>query len=138
MLRRSGVQVRLIVGRSVPDPATLPHAPHAPVVPTHLLSQQLDALNEALRSHDQIVAVMTAQQQQQDAQDSGTFEQQLEIIPTHNAVTSSSPAAMNGDVTDAKIEPEVEYFTVELAKGSQGLGITIAGYVGDPESGMKQ
>lgn len=32
-------------------------------------------------------------------------------------------------------EDEVETFVVSLAKNSQGLGITIAGYVGDKNSG---
>lgn len=32
-------------------------------------------------------------------------------------------------------EEEVETFVVSLAKNSQGLGITIAGYVGDKNSG---
>lgn len=32
-------------------------------------------------------------------------------------------------------EEEVETFIVSLAKNSQGLGITIAGYVGDKNSG---
>ena len=31
--------------------------------------------------------------------------------------------------------PEVEYFAVDLPKASQGLGITIAGYVGDQGTG---
>lgn len=34
----------------------------------------------------------------------------------------------NGENPDL---PEVEYFTTELIKDSQGLGITIAGYVGE-------
>ena len=33
-------------------------------------------------------------------------------------------------------ETEVEAFEVELVKDSQGLGITIAGYVGEKSSGM--
>lgn len=34
-------------------------------------------------------------------------------------------------------EEEVEAFDVSLAKNTQGLGITIAGYVGDKSSGEK-
>ncbi len=31
---------------------------------------------------------------------------------------------------------DVEFFEVELVKGTQGLGITIAGYVGEKSAGM--
>ena len=32
-------------------------------------------------------------------------------------------------------ETPVDFFEVELVKGTQGLGITIAGYVGEKSSG---
>ena len=35
------------------------------------------------------------------------------------------------------MQSEVDFFDVELAKGTQGLGITIAGYVGEKTSGRK-
>lgn len=35
------------------------------------------------------------------------------------------------------MEEEVEAFDVSLTKNTQGLGITIAGYVGDKNSGEK-
>ena len=34
------------------------------------------------------------------------------------------------------MQSEVDFFDVELAKGTQGLGITIAGYVGEKTSGI--
>ena len=36
---------------------------------------------------------------------------------------------------DGREEPEVEYFAVDLPKDSHGLGITIAGYVGEEGTG---
>ena len=38
---------------------------------------------------------------------------------------------------DSVMQSEVDFFDVELAKGTQGLGITIAGYVGEKTSGKK-
>ncbi len=35
------------------------------------------------------------------------------------------------------MQSEVDFFDVELAKGTQGLGITIAGYVGEKTSGTQ-
>ena len=37
---------------------------------------------------------------------------------------------------DSVMQSEVDFFDVELAKGTQGLGITIAGYVGEKTSGI--
>lgn len=39
--------------------------------------------------------------------------------------------------TQDQEEEEVEAFDVSLTKNTQGLGITIAGYVGDKNSGEK-
>ena len=36
------------------------------------------------------------------------------------------------------MQSEVDFFDVELAKGTQGLGITIAGYVGEKTSGKSK
>ena len=33
-------------------------------------------------------------------------------------------------------QADVDFFEVELVKGTQGLGITIAGYVGERSSGL--
>ena len=35
-------------------------------------------------------------------------------------------------------ETPVEFFDVELVKGTQGLGITIAGYIGEKSSGKSK
>lgn len=41
------------------------------------------------------------------------------------------------DQEEEEVEEEVEAFDVSLTKNTQGLGITIAGYVGDKNSGEK-
>jgi hypothetical protein len=50
VLRQSGTHVHLIVARGVAEPAD-DFPPHAPVIPTHQLTDHLRQLNEALLLH---------------------------------------------------------------------------------------
>ncbi|XP_052685137.1 multiple PDZ domain protein-like isoform X11 [Crassostrea angulata] len=106
VLRQSGREVRLIVARPVNEPSAYP-TPHAPVVPTHQLDEHLQQIN-ALLHGEQI------NQHMADELAAGMI--QVHMQPGYNDVGADYP--------------EVEYFDVTLMKDSQGLGITIAGYVG--------
>ncbi|XP_065922560.1 multiple PDZ domain protein isoform X9 [Magallana gigas] len=106
VLRQSGREVRLIVARPVNEPSAYP-TPHAPVVPTHQLDEHLQQINALLHGEH-------INQHMADELAAGMI--QVHMQPGYNDVGADYP--------------EVEYFDVTLMKDSQGLGITIAGYVG--------
>ncbi|XP_056019674.1 multiple PDZ domain protein-like isoform X4 [Ostrea edulis] len=105
VLRQSGSEVRLIVARPVNEPSPYP-IPHAPIVPTHQLDEHLQQINALLHGEH--------------------FNQQMAEELAGGMIQVHMPAY--NDV--GPDYPEVEYFDVTLMKDSQGLGITIAGYVG--------
>ncbi|XP_061191832.1 multiple PDZ domain protein-like isoform X3 [Saccostrea echinata] len=105
VLRQSGSEVRLIVARPVNEPSPYP-IPHAPIVPTHQLDEHLQQINALLHGDH-------FSQQMADDLAGGMIQVHM---PPYNDVGTEYP--------------EVEYFDVTLMKDSQGLGITIAGYVG--------
>eukprot|EP00105_Crassostrea_gigas_P032814 XP_011455964.1 PREDICTED: multiple PDZ domain protein isoform X3 [Crassostrea gigas] len=106
VLRQSGREVRLIVARPVNEPSAYP-TPHTPVVPTHQLDEHLQQINALLHGEH-------INQHMADELAAGMI--QVHMQPGYNDVGADYP--------------EVEYFDVTLMKDSQGLGITIAGYVG--------
>ncbi|XP_078318994.1 multiple PDZ domain protein-like isoform X5 [Crassostrea virginica] len=105
VLRQSGREVRLIVARPVNEPSPYP-TPHAPVVPTHQLDEHLQQINAVL--HGEHMG-----QHMPEELAAGMIQVHM---PSYNDVGADYP--------------EVEYFDVNLMKDNQGLGITIAGYVG--------
>ncbi|KAJ8305992.1 hypothetical protein KUTeg_016537 [Tegillarca granosa] len=116
VLRQSGSHVRLIVARPVPEPSPKP-MPQAPVVPTHQLDEHLRQINNLLDSSEEINVNYYTEDQIHLPQ----------IMGIEGMVTVHHPPhfdEMNPEY------PEVEYFDADLLKDNQGLGITIAGYVG--------
>ncbi len=55
----------------------------------------------------------------------------VQLMGSHVGSSTTDPSAAVDAETDPEIDylPEVENFDVQLKKDSQGLGITIAGYV---------
>ncbi|XP_052777212.1 multiple PDZ domain protein-like isoform X9 [Mya arenaria] len=120
VLRQAGSHVRLIVARPINEPSGLP-TPEAPIVPTIQLDEHMEQIVSMLEKRDQMMIEKQSEmnQQQQDMM--------------HN-VELHGPPYRGEDVPPPyrdEVQPEVVYFDVTLGKDShQGLGITIAGYIG--------
>ncbi|XP_013421809.1 multiple PDZ domain protein isoform X2 [Lingula anatina] len=129
VLRQSGSHVRLVVARGVTEPPTAQN-PLAPIVPTHELDEHLQHLYATLlevESHDQLIdyGLMHGHIDPLTGQLTSEYIEQAQV---HEGYEYFIEPPREPEVEE---DPEVEYFEVELSKGSQGLGITIAGYVGD-------
>ncbi|XP_063397098.1 multiple PDZ domain protein-like isoform X6 [Mytilus trossulus] len=117
VLRQSGSQVRLIVARPINEPPTM-QIPHAPIVPTHQLDEHLHQINTLLDTTETIPDMADPHQQQQQFNQGMGMDGIVQVH--HHGFEDMSPEY-----------PEINYFDVELLKDNQnGLGITIAGYVG--------
>ncbi|XP_071131109.1 multiple PDZ domain protein-like isoform X13 [Mytilus edulis] len=117
VLRQSGSQVRLIVARPINEPPTM-QIPHAPIVPTHQLDEHLHQINTLLDTTETIPDMADSHQQQQQFNQGMGMDGIVQVH--HHGFEDMSPEY-----------PEINYFDVELLKDNQnGLGITIAGYVG--------
>ncbi|XP_057711139.1 multiple PDZ domain protein [Corythoichthys intestinalis] len=55
-------------------------------------------------------------------------------VDENPSVSTSAPASLPADKSDEKEDDDDDAFDVSLIKNTQGLGITIAGYVGDKNS----
>ncbi|KAK3767827.1 hypothetical protein RRG08_053970 [Elysia crispata] len=130
VLRQSGSHVRLVVARSVMEPPQY-QLPHAPVIPTHQLEDHMEHFNAVMAmeagEHEQhlhnlhlhnihLQQQIQLQQQQQIQQQQQTMLGSVQVHP--------QPTELIQDLSD------VDVFEVDLLKDSNGLGITIAGYVG--------
>ncbi|XP_053394209.1 multiple PDZ domain protein-like isoform X3 [Mercenaria mercenaria] len=112
VLRQAGSHVRLIVARPINEPTSIP-TPDAPIVPTIQLDQHLEQITSMLDKRDQML--IENQMEQQNHVQKGMVEHAEVHQPPYGE----------------ELPPEVDYFDVNLLKDtSQGLGITIAGYVG--------
>lgn len=133
VLRQSGTHVRLVVARPVditaPDYKYL--SSQAPLVPTRLLSDA-NELDKYLIQHKYVPMFVKSIEPITD----------ISVYPYDQAKpkgyvglarvpASPSLPMLNLDLS-VKI-PEMEKFVVELKKDSNGLGITIAGYVCEKE-----
>ncbi|XP_074644065.1 multiple PDZ domain protein-like isoform X4 [Tubulanus polymorphus] len=112
VLRQSGSHVRLVVARSISDPPAVQN-PIAPIIPTQTLDEHLqhlfmsDSIEHLEYGYDQT--------QLDDAVQLGFVEEAEVYAPPPDHFNDS----------------ETELFDVDLLKDNQGLGITIAGYVGE-------
>ncbi|KAK3592866.1 hypothetical protein CHS0354_004087 [Potamilus streckersoni] len=131
VLRQAGSHVRLIVARPVIDDPSLMPLPQAPIVPTLRLDEHLQQLNNLIVDSPDIIL------------NGSNIPEEVPIISmAPNMTTSLVPGMLehNAQIHPVPVPhpydgpseyPEVEYFDVELVKDiRQGLGITIAGYVG--------
>ncbi|XP_050314231.1 patj homolog [Anthonomus grandis grandis] len=124
VLRQSGTHVRLIVARPIewssPDFKYLGSS--APIVPTKLLHDATE-LDRYLIQHKY----------------PPVFRQNSDVLPTDLAKSyglSRIPASPSLPLLNLDVSvkmPEMEKFVVELQKDTNGLGITIAGYVCEKE-----
>ncbi|KAL3869945.1 hypothetical protein ACJMK2_042565 [Sinanodonta woodiana] len=131
VLRQAGSHVRLIVARPVIDDPSLMPLPQAPIVPTLRLDEHLQRLNNLIIDSPDI------------ALNGPNIPEDVPVIsmdPTMNTSLMLGMLEHNAQIHPVPVPhpyvgpteyPEVEYFDVELVKDiRQGLGITIAGYVG--------
>ncbi|KAI5708069.1 hypothetical protein M8J77_015806 [Diaphorina citri] len=120
VLRQSGSHVRLVVARpvepSAPDFQTLDS--EAPIVPTKLLSDPTELDRHLIQCGYPQVALNQSLPLDMSREDLNL------IIPTLPLLTMDMIPVESLDHL-----PEMETFSVHLVKDSQGLGITIAGYV---------
>lgn len=124
VLRQSGTHVRLIVARPVElsSPEYKYLGSSAPIVPTKLL-HDVTELDRYLIQHKY----------------PPVFRKETECFPTDLAKSyklSRIPASPSLPLLNLDISvkmPEMEKFIVELKKDTNGLGITIAGYVCEKE-----
>ncbi|XP_064604764.1 multiple PDZ domain protein-like isoform X2 [Liolophura sinensis] len=122
VLRQSGSHVRLVVARAVMEPAPNPVA-HAPIIPTNQLDEQLQNL--------------FGSDSQENIDLSGLTEEQMKSLRSNPPILPGFLGAVEVYPQPEDTEsdsPDMEMFDVELIKDSQGLGITIAGYVGGEKS----
>ncbi|GFS21988.1 multiple PDZ domain protein [Elysia marginata] len=127
VLRQSGSHVRLVVARSVMEPPQY-QLPHAPVIPTHQLEDHMEHFNAVMAMeageheqhlHNLHLHNIHLQQQMQLQQQHYQQQQQQTMLGS-----VQQPTEVIQDLAD------VDVFEVDLLKDSNGLGITIAGYVG--------
>ncbi|ERL94720.1 hypothetical protein D910_11994 [Dendroctonus ponderosae] len=124
VLRQSGTHVRLIVARPIElsSPEYKYLGSSAPIVPTKLL-HDVNELDKYLIQHKYPPVFR---------KDSDTFSTELAKSYRLSRIPASpSLPLLNLDVS-VKM-PEMEKFVVELKKDTNGLGITIAGYVCEKE-----
>ncbi|PAA80348.1 hypothetical protein BOX15_Mlig032896g2, partial [Macrostomum lignano] len=141
VLRQSGDRVRLVVARVVRDESEAAAAAASSdadtdgrcrqLVPTAELDDRLDDLVATLDALDQArVVVLMPQEVATEAQSDS-----LHLPGVTNPPPIIEPAKMSAPPPPppaaAEVETDYEEFFVELHRGSSGLGITIAGYVGE-------
>lgn len=129
VLRQSGTHVILVVAR----PADLSASDYkylsssAPLVPTRLLNDSVE-LDRYLVQHKYPPIFCKINE---SAPDLYQFDQSKVYTGLSRIPASPSLPLLNLDM--AMKMPEMEKFTVELKKDTNGLGITIAGYVCEKE-----
>lgn len=129
VLRQSGTHVRLVVARpadfSMMDYKYLSSS--APLVPTRLLNDSVE-LDRYLIQHKYPPIFRKSNETSAEVfqYDTPKSYPGLSRIP-------ASPSLPLLDLNMAMKMPEMEKFTVELKKDTNGLGITIAGYVCEKE-----
>uniref|UniRef100_A0A8D8SWY8 Patj homolog n=1 Tax=Cacopsylla melanoneura TaxID=428564 RepID=A0A8D8SWY8_9HEMI len=124
VLRQSGSHVRLVVARPVeptaPDFQSLDC--EAPIVPTKLLNDPVELDRHLIQCGYPQVALNQSAQLDMSREDLSLLIPSLPLL-TMDMIPADSLNHL----------PEMETFTVDLVKDSQGLGITIAGYVCEKE-----
>uniref|UniRef100_A0A2C9KCL7 Multiple PDZ domain protein n=1 Tax=Biomphalaria glabrata TaxID=6526 RepID=A0A2C9KCL7_BIOGL len=121
VLRQSGSHVRLVVARSVLEPPPF-QIPHAPIIPTHQLEEHMEHFNN----------FMAIEAGEQEHFHNLQLQHQVHLQQVHlnqhlGSVQVHAQPLENIDLHDLE---DVDVFEVDLVKDSNGLGITIAGYVG--------
>ncbi|KAL1129915.1 hypothetical protein AAG570_012859 [Ranatra chinensis] len=147
VLRQSGSHVRLVVARPVeptsPDYQAL--GSHAPIVPTKILADPDELDRHLVQNGYPQVTYNPATPLIESYENPFIFHQDTEIelmerdprlvVDVVPGLTPPLPLpllTMDMLPVDTQI-PEMERFTIDLKKDSQGLGITIAGYVCEKE-----
>ncbi|XP_065558725.1 multiple PDZ domain protein-like isoform X2 [Artemia franciscana] len=155
VLRQAGSHVRLIVARPAePLSPTLPGInPRAPIVPTrmlnnaeelerHLASLQAVAVDPVLNGYEADNISYPGTESTDAALEDLILPSQYNerdrfIFGSSSNIQNEKMDSFSDDVkpeVPLSIVPEVDSFVVRLQKDSQGLGITIAGYVCEKES----
>ncbi|KAI8773964.1 multiple PDZ domain protein isoform X1, partial [Biomphalaria glabrata] len=121
VLRQSGSHVRLVVARSVLEPPPF-QIPHAPIIPTHQLEEHMEHFNN----------FMAIEAGEQEHFHNLQLQHQVHLQQVHlnqhlGSVQVHAQPLENIDLHDLE---DVDVFEVDLVKDNNGLGITIAGYVG--------
>lgn len=130
VLRQSGTHVRLVVARPA-DPTSLEFKQlnsTAPLIPTRLLNEP-NELDKYLLQHG--YPQVFNQQHNNKFSEQTLFDKSSRSLSLSRMSASPSLPLLNLDLDISM--PEMEKFTVELKKDSNGLGITIAGYVCEKE-----
>ncbi|KAK6188757.1 hypothetical protein SNE40_004870 [Patella caerulea] len=141
VLRQSGSHVRLIVARSILEPPPY-QVPHAPIIATHALDEHLMQINEimAMDNQESIDRGMADEQNEYnrrgDAERDAAIDREMQRerdmqgqVQVHPYLELQQPMYdMNEDLDGAEV------FDVDLVKDHQGVGITIAGYIGGEET----
>lgn len=131
VLRQSGSHVRLIVARAIIEPPLeINYA--APIIPTQQLDERLQQLNTLLSGEtEQVLDYIQLMQNQHEIQE--------RLIAANNEMITENQQGGQEFLETVQVHrppedkvgenPEMEMLEVKLVKDSQGLGITIVGYV---------